>query len=50
LRLATDSATYITDVVHGHPPARPRYYHLAALWATISASAIIAALALSWTL
>jgi hypothetical protein len=49
-RLAADSAAYITDVVHGRPPARPRYYPLAASWAAISAGIIIAALALSWTL
>jgi hypothetical protein len=49
-RLEADSTAHMTEILHGPPPAKPRHYRFIAAWAGISAGALIASLALSWTL
>ncbi len=50
LGLAADSTAYVAEALLGRPPLRPWYSPLLLVWAGSCALALIASLALSWTL
>jgi len=50
LRLGADSAAFMTEILHGRTPAKPRLYWLIVAWACVSACSLIASYALSWVL
>jgi DNA mismatch repair ATPase MutS len=49
-RLDADSTAYMTEILHGRLPAKPRHYGLIVAWAGVSVCSLIASFALSWTL
>ncbi len=48
-RLEADSTAHMTEILHGPPPVKAPHHRFIAAWAGISAGALIASFALSWS-